>query len=144
MELIFLHDGELFSAKIEEEISSRKKTSAAKADGVSWMNQASEVARAVSDRYIIAILVVWITRLTQPFESRIHNSYLMASAWHLVYSSLLQLKSAGISDSTVVSQLKNNTELRSLYLVLVDLVDNTVDLSRDRFALLTTTAGECS
>jgi len=68
----------------------------------------------------------------------------MASAWHLVYSSLLQLKNAGISDSTVVSQLKNNTELRSLYLVLVDLVDNTVDLSRDRFALLTTTAGECS
>lgn len=67
----------------------------------------------------------------------------MASAWHLVYATLLQLQSEGLSDGAAVAQLKNDSKLRALYLVLNDLTTTVVNLNRDRFAVLTTTAGEC-
>lgn len=70
---------------------------------------------------------------------RIHNAYMLGSAWKIVVDTLYQLKDAGLTDESVVATLRKDDSLRSQYLVLYDLVNILVDLSQTKFSLLATT-----
>jgi hypothetical protein len=70
---------------------------------------------------------------------RIHNAYLLASAWKIVLDTLYELGEDGLSDKTVKMQLKNDESLRSRYLVLYDMVNVLVNTSQAKFSVLATT-----
>ncbi|KAF9263366.1 hypothetical protein L218DRAFT_959393 [Marasmius fiardii PR-910] len=79
------------------------------------------------------------TYLASVISDRIHNSYMIASAWKLVADSLCELEEAGLSNKQVVQQLSNNPELRPRYLALYDMIDTLVKLNQTKFAVLATT-----
>jgi hypothetical protein len=70
---------------------------------------------------------------------RIHNAYLLASAWKIVMETLHELARDGLTDETIKIQLKNNQKLRARYLVLYDMVTELVNLSQAKFSVLATT-----
>lgn len=70
---------------------------------------------------------------------RIHNAYLLASAWKIVSETLHELAQQGLTDKTIKMQLRSNENLRTRYLVLYDLVTVLVNLSQVKFSLLATT-----
>jgi hypothetical protein len=70
---------------------------------------------------------------------RIHNTYSLASAWHVISETLRELEADGLSDRTVKTQLKKNDDLRSRYLVLYDMVKELVNMSQSKFSVLATT-----
>ena len=79
---------------------------------------------------------------TVPFHDtflRIHNTYMLASAWNLVLETLFELGQAGLDDRSVKSQLKNDDTIRSYFLVLHDIVNVIVEAGQANFAVLTTT-----
>ncbi|KAJ7593978.1 hypothetical protein C8J56DRAFT_1012387 [Mycena floridula] len=77
--------------------------------------------------------------IAKTVANRIHNTYLLASAWRIVADSLIELGESGISDHSVVTQLANDEELRSRYLVVFDMVNKLVDLAQAHFSVLATT-----
>jgi len=77
-------------------------------------------------------------------QSRIHNAYMLASAWKLVLDSLGELKYNGLKDRTAQADLKKNELLRSHYLVLFDMVSNLVEIGQHKFSVLATTTRELS
>jgi hypothetical protein len=70
---------------------------------------------------------------------RIHNTYMVASAWKIVLDSLRALEKFGLSDATAHIQLQKDQGLLSRYLVVCDLVSNLVDLGQKKFSVLATT-----
>jgi hypothetical protein len=70
---------------------------------------------------------------------RIHNTYSLASAWHIVLETLRELEADGLSDQTAKTQLKKNDGLRSRYLILYDMVNELVNMSQSKFSVLATT-----
>lgn len=70
---------------------------------------------------------------------RIHNTYMLASAWRIVLSTLRDLEGDGLLDQTVKIQLKKNQNLRSRYLILFDMVNDLVKISQAKFSVLATT-----
>ncbi|KAF8973070.1 hypothetical protein BDZ97DRAFT_1779193 [Flammula alnicola] len=72
--------------------------------------------------------------------TRIHNSYMLASAWKIVSDTMNGLVIDGLTDKNVKLKLKNNPDMRDRYLVLYDLVNVLVEMSQDRFSVLATTA----
>ncbi|KAG5647031.1 hypothetical protein DXG03_001401 [Asterophora parasitica] len=82
-----LRDPQLFLHLIQAELNARTKKDSKKSDS---LKNASYVASVVA--------------------TRIHNAYMLASAWKLVSETLAQLAIDGLSDGTVKSQLKNNAD----------------------------------
>ncbi|TFK44345.1 hypothetical protein BDQ12DRAFT_672818 [Crucibulum laeve] len=72
--------------------------------------------------------------------TRIHNTYMLASAWKIIKDTLHDLQKQGISDKNVKLKLKNDPALRDRYLVLYDIVNVLVNMSQARFSVLATTA----
>ncbi|KAF9478819.1 hypothetical protein BDN70DRAFT_879530 [Pholiota conissans] len=72
--------------------------------------------------------------------TRIHNSYMLASAWKLVSDKLNEFAVDGLTDRNAKLTLKNNPDMRQRYLVLCDMVDVLVKMNQDRFSVLATTA----
>jgi hypothetical protein len=72
---------------------------------------------------------------------RIHNSYLFASAWKLIRNHLNILQRHDFDDTSLRSQLQQDTVLRTEYLVLFDMVNILVNVTQAKFSLLATTAG---
>ena len=70
---------------------------------------------------------------------RIHNAYLLASAWKIVADNLFDLQLTGVSDDTVVYKLRDE-EFRSQYLVLYDMVNMLVNLCQHKFSVLAATS----
>jgi hypothetical protein len=70
---------------------------------------------------------------------RIHNAYLLASAWKIVSDTLHELAQEGLTDEKIKMQLRNNESLRARYLVLYDMATVLVNLSQAKFSLLATT-----
>lgn len=70
---------------------------------------------------------------------RIHNTYMVASAWKIVLDSLRALEKSGLNDATAHIQLQKDQGLLSRYLVVCDLVSNLVDLGQKKFSVLATT-----
>ncbi|KAJ3834621.1 hypothetical protein EV361DRAFT_808140 [Lentinula raphanica] len=72
-------------------------------------------------------------------SNRIHNTYMLGSAWKIAVDLLYSLQEGGLFDDTVVYILRTNSRLRSQYLILYDLVNTLVDLQQKKFSLLATT-----
>ena len=70
---------------------------------------------------------------------RIHNAYLLASAWKIVSETLYELAEDGLTDQGIKSQLRSHENLRARYLVLYDMVNVLVNLSQAKFSVLATT-----
>ncbi|KAL0578301.1 hypothetical protein V5O48_003712, partial [Marasmius crinis-equi] len=111
-----LKDPDLFHSLIDEEIKARTPQT----------RNAPDPTRNPS--YLASVI-----------SNRIHNAYMIASAWKLVADTLCELEEDGLDDSKVVKQLTDKPELRSRYLVLYDLMNLLVDINQTRFAVLATT-----
>ncbi|KAI0093110.1 hypothetical protein BDY19DRAFT_989781 [Irpex rosettiformis] len=72
-------------------------------------------------------------------SSRIHNTYMLASAWRLVGLTLTQEIDTD-KDSRIRDILGKNPQFRAQYLVLYDMVNILVSLGQQKFAQLATTA----
>ncbi|KAG9316615.1 hypothetical protein JVU11DRAFT_2669 [Chiua virens] len=70
---------------------------------------------------------------------RVHNAYMVASGWKLAVDILRELRNAGLNNATARTQLKNDANLRSLYLVLCRIVEDLVDLGQAHFSVLAMT-----
>lgn len=70
---------------------------------------------------------------------RIHNTYMLASAWRLVGLTLTQSIDED-QDSRIRDTLGKDPEFRAHYMVLYDLVNILVSLGQQKFAQLATTA----
>ena len=70
---------------------------------------------------------------------RVHNTYLFASAWRLVGLILTENVEVG-QDKQIRERLKTESDFRSQYLVLYDLINILVDICQQKFAQLATTA----
>ncbi|KAK7035444.1 hypothetical protein VNI00_011737 [Paramarasmius palmivorus] len=79
------------------------------------------------------------TYIASIISTRIHNAYMLASAWKLVADGLCELQADGLSDEQIVQQLKSKEDLRSRYLVLYDMVNIVTDLLQSKFAVLAKT-----
>ena len=65
---------------------------------------------------------------------------MLASSWKIVYYFVRNIRSAGVTDSGIRTQLLSNGWLRIKYLALYDIVDNLTSLYRARLSLLATTS----
>ncbi|CAA7261735.1 unnamed protein product [Cyclocybe aegerita] len=79
------------------------------------------------------------THVAKLVATRVHNSFMLASAWKIVSETLNNLAVDGLSDKNVKLKLKNDVDMRDRYLVLYDMVNTLVDVSQDRFSVLATT-----
>ncbi|KAG6860761.1 hypothetical protein C0995_007793 [Termitomyces sp. Mi166 len=111
-----LRDPQLFMHLIQAELNARTKKDKTKSDP---LKNASYVASAVA--------------------TRIHNAYMLASAWKLVSQTLAQLALDGVTDTSIKSQLNNNASIRTRYMALYELVNELVEISQSKFSVLATT-----
>ncbi|KAF5380464.1 hypothetical protein D9615_004625 [Tricholomella constricta] len=129
-----LRDPQLFLHLIQAELNARTKKDDQKSDSLKNSSYVASVVAtrqaqtSVSKRYSLIVELC-----------RIHNAYMLASAWKLVSETLAQLTIDGLTDGTVKSQLKNNASMRTRYLVLYDLVRILVNISQSKFSVLATT-----
>lgn len=72
--------------------------------------------------------------------TRIHNSYMLASAWKIVRDRLELLEQKGIDNSKVRSQLANKPNLRQEYLAVCDVLHALIGGLQARFSVLAATA----
>ncbi|KAH9979163.1 hypothetical protein BJV74DRAFT_858646 [Russula compacta] len=72
--------------------------------------------------------------------TRVHNSYMLASAWKIVRDRLELLEQKGIANGQVRSQLAKKPSLRTEYLVMCDILSALIDALQARFSLLAATA----
>lgn len=72
--------------------------------------------------------------------SRIHNAYLLASAWNIVSETFMELAQEGLTDKNVKTRLKADESFRARYLALYDMVKVLVNISQSKFSVLATTA----
>ncbi|KAI0074642.1 hypothetical protein K474DRAFT_1665173 [Panus rudis PR-1116 ss-1] len=113
-----LQDPDLFYQKVKDEVNARRPP--ATMNGADPFKNATEVALIVA--------------------SKIHNAYMLASAWKIVWKTLKELSNSGLNDDNVRQRLKSDGGLRAKYLVLYDTVNILADASQSKFALLATTA----
>ena len=64
---------------------------------------------------------------------------MQASAWRLAFKTLCELEAAGLDDTVIRQQLKNDVAIRSRYLILYDLVNLLVNMSQQKFSVLAIT-----
>ncbi|KAG7446329.1 uncharacterized protein BT62DRAFT_968061 [Guyanagaster necrorhizus] len=111
-----LKDPDLFHSIIEAELKARTLTS----------KNPEEMTR--DPAFIASTIAI-----------RIHNAYLLTSAWKIVADNLFDLQLTGVSDDTVVYKLQDE-EFRSQYLVLYDMVNVIMTLCQHKFAVLAATS----
>ncbi|KAI0062875.1 hypothetical protein BV25DRAFT_1855093 [Artomyces pyxidatus] len=70
--------------------------------------------------------------------TRIHNSYMLTSAWRFIRDGLETLDQEGIADDRVRVQLRDDPDLRTQYLILYDIVNVLVDALQANFSVLAT------
>ncbi|KAF9529234.1 hypothetical protein CPB83DRAFT_852909 [Crepidotus variabilis] len=80
------------------------------------------------------------TYVAKVVATRLHNSYMLASAWKIVSQTLNNFATSGVTDQNIKAKLKNDTKIRDNYLVLWDMVNKLVSMSQDQFSVLATTA----
>ncbi|KAJ3984757.1 hypothetical protein F5890DRAFT_1474338 [Lentinula detonsa] len=114
-----LKDPDLFFPLVEEEIKSRDASDTKRKNGTGSTGDPSYNAEIISNR--------------------IHNAYMLGSAWKIAVDLLYSLQEGGLFDESVVSTLKTDDRLRSQYLTLYDLVNTLVDLQQAKLSVLATT-----
>lgn len=76
--------------------------------------------------------------LASVVATRVHNTYMLASAWKIVFEMLYELVELDLTDGNIKSQLKASADIRNRYLVLYDLVDILVNVTHAKFSVLAT------
>ncbi|KAF6743562.1 hypothetical protein DFP72DRAFT_1052873, partial [Ephemerocybe angulata] len=110
-----LRDPQLFQHMIQDEITARSPIS-----GPGFQNDPASVASLVG--------------------TRIHNTYMIASAWKIINDNLKGVAGEGITDTNVKTKLKADVALRKRYLVLYDMVGKLVDIFHKRVSALAPTS----
>ncbi|KAF8904426.1 hypothetical protein CPB84DRAFT_1727744 [Gymnopilus junonius] len=77
--------------------------------------------------------------IAKAVATKVHNAYMLASAWRLVSDSLNELAIDGLTDKNVKAKLKNDPDIRARYLVVYDMVNDLITMSQNRFSVLATT-----
>ncbi|KDQ57640.1 hypothetical protein JAAARDRAFT_35330 [Jaapia argillacea MUCL 33604] len=113
-----LQDPDFFAEKIKREVQERTRPEPGKKRQDPLLN-ASKVASIVA--------------------TRVHNSYMLASAWKIVRDTLHELDDEGLRQDRVRVDVRRNERLRSLYLVMYDMVNIIVETYHANFRVLVTT-----
>lgn len=71
---------------------------------------------------------------------RIHNTYMLASAWNIVSVTLNGFAIDGLTDRNIKMKLRDDQDIRQRYLVLYDMVNILVNMCQDKFSVLATAA----
>jgi hypothetical protein len=71
---------------------------------------------------------------------RIHNTYMLASAWNIVSVTLNGFAMDGLADTNIKKKLRDDKDFRQRYLVLYDMVNVLVNMCQDKFSVLATVA----
>lgn len=138
-EIVFLRDPDLFINKIMVEVGARTPPKNGKKQPPA-LNKPAFVAETVSTRYVAIYHNSSLDRLTSSYPyPRIHNAYMVASAWKLVLDSLGELRIDGLGNRSAATDLRNDSDLRSRYLVLYDMVGKLVEIGQSKFSVLATT-----
>lgn len=127
-----LKDPDSFYDKIVAELVARSPHGA---NDSQHIRNASHVASVVLTRYSLCS----VSLVHHLHCLRIHNAYMVASGWKLVIDILRDLQNLGLDDATARTQLQNDNNLRSRYLVLCDIVGVLVDLGQAHFSILAMT-----
>ncbi|KAF7980729.1 hypothetical protein HWV62_36739 [Athelia sp. TMB] len=118
-EILSLRDQDVFLNKILTEARAR-----------SPIKDGKHVTPNLTDSKLMATIVA----------NRVHNAYMLASAWSIILGTLGELKLDGLGDRTAQADLKKNEDLRARYLVLYDMVCKLAEIGQQKFAVLATTA----
>ena len=73
---------------------------------------------------------------------RVHNSYMLASGWTIVYESLKLLEREGLEDKSILNQLKIDNKMRTIYLLAYNLIKKLVTASQQRLRSIVQNTGE--
>lgn len=68
--------------------------------------------------------------------TRIHNLYMLASAWKILGNMLRELIHRGMTSKNARALLKNDLRMRNLYLASVRMIELVVDINQQRFSVL--------
>ncbi|KAF5351689.1 hypothetical protein D9756_007604 [Leucocoprinus leucothites] len=110
-EIEHLRDPEMFTHIIQAELEAQTRYDPGKPDP---LKNPSYVARVIG--------------------TKIHNQYMMASAWRMVGNILRELIGRGTSNKNVKALLKNDNRIRGLYFALFRMVEVMVDINQQRFS----------
>jgi hypothetical protein len=136
-----LKDPHKFRSLVKQELQARTEPSRTDLR----INLSGHVATLVATRYVLVScghLAMEMTTFVLAY--RIHNSYMLASAWKMVSDRLNEFAVEGLTDQNAKLQLQSNADMRARYLVLCNMVDVLVKMNQDRSAVLATTARELS
>ncbi|KAH8119258.1 hypothetical protein DFH11DRAFT_1686181 [Phellopilus nigrolimitatus] len=70
--------------------------------------------------------------VAEQFAICVHNGYMLASGWTIVYESLRYMRDMGLTDRMVLGQLKSSSKLRSVYLLAYELLQKLVSVGQQR------------
>ncbi|KAJ7647049.1 hypothetical protein FB45DRAFT_892185 [Roridomyces roridus] len=116
-EIANLQDPNMFAVIIENEWSARKPKKEAKGDP---LKTATAMAKVVANK--------------------IHNTYLLASAWRIVSDTLHDLEDENLPDAAEAQlHLKRDEALRNKFVFLYQFVSSLVKMTQERFSVLATT-----
>lgn len=128
-----LREAEFFHHIIEAELVARKAT-----NRENIRKNPSYVAKVVATRYVPFSRIYALGYPSMFF--RLHNSYMLASAWKIVSETLDSFAVNGVRDENIKNKLKNDPILREQYLVVCNIVNTLVELSQNKFSVFATTA----
>jgi hypothetical protein len=127
-----LREADFFYHIIEAELAARNAPNRA-----NIRRNPSYVAKVVATRYVPFSREHVLDYPCMFF--RLHNSYMLASAWKIVSETLNSFAVNGVRDENIKSKLTSDPTLREQYLVLRNIVNTLVELSQNRFSVLATT-----
>jgi hypothetical protein len=68
-------------------------------------------------------------------ETRVHNAYLLAASWKVVFNVLTGLKDGGLTDTDVRKHLKNRAPARDAYLLVIDTIEMLSNLAQQELSV---------
>ncbi|KAF8650432.1 hypothetical protein AX16_005235 [Volvariella volvacea WC 439] len=95
-------------------------------------------ARVPNEQTEIAVLQD-PTAVASILATRIHNTYMLASAWKIIFDCLAKFARKGVNDQNIKTKLKTDPQFRSRYLALYDMVNVMVDIGQSKVSVLATT-----
>ncbi|KAI5123681.1 hypothetical protein M0805_001709 [Coniferiporia weirii] len=70
--------------------------------------------------------------VAEQFAICVHNAYMLASGWTIVFESLSMMQNMGLTDGLVLGQLRSSDKMRKIYLSAFDLLKKLVASSQQR------------
>lgn len=80
--------------------------------------------------------------IKQKFYVSVHNGYMLASGWTIVFESLRYMRDMGLTDRMVLDRLKSSSKLRSVYLLAYELLQKLVSVGQQRLRSIVRNTGK--